>query len=197
MTEQADHLHHDNAPVHSTALVQAFLAKHRITQVSQPPYSPDLAPCDFWLFPKLKSPLKGRRFVYGTITQYTSSIKGADWLAPWESDCSWMHSKVSSDWLSSYIKATRLVLEIFKTAGYFPDSPRKLFTCAITECHCNTTADYCLHCFLYLPQEALSTTVKIVNTSDIYRQKCKWPWMQEKPWGRKQDLSWSNFLSWS
>ena len=26
------------------------------------PYSPDLAPCDFWLFPKLKSPLKGKRF---------------------------------------------------------------------------------------------------------------------------------------
>ena len=26
------------------------------------PYSPDLAPCDFWLFPKLKSLLKGRRF---------------------------------------------------------------------------------------------------------------------------------------
>ena len=27
-----------------------------------PPYSPDLAPCDFWLFLKLKSPLKGKRF---------------------------------------------------------------------------------------------------------------------------------------
>ena len=26
------------------------------------PYSPDLAPCDFWLFPKLKSPLKWKRF---------------------------------------------------------------------------------------------------------------------------------------
>ena len=39
-----------------------FLVKHQITQVSQPPYSPDLAPCDFWLFPKLKSPLKGRHF---------------------------------------------------------------------------------------------------------------------------------------
>ena len=39
-----------------------FLAKHRITQVTQPPYSPDLAPCDFWLFPKLKPPLKGKRF---------------------------------------------------------------------------------------------------------------------------------------
>jgi hypothetical protein len=35
-----------------------------------------------------------------------------------------MHSKVSSDWLPSYIKATRPVLEIFKMAGYFPDSPR-------------------------------------------------------------------------
>ena len=26
------------------------------------PYSPDLVPCDFWLFPKLKSPLKGMGF---------------------------------------------------------------------------------------------------------------------------------------
>jgi len=35
-----------------------------------------------------------------------------------------MLSKVSSDWLPSYVKATRPVLEIFKMAGYFPDSPR-------------------------------------------------------------------------
>jgi hypothetical protein len=33
-----------------------------------------------------------------------------------------MHSKVSSDWLPSYIKAMRPVLKIFKMAGYFPDS---------------------------------------------------------------------------
>ena len=50
-----------------------------------------------------------------------------DWLAPWESDCSRMHSKVSSDWLPSYIKATLPVLEIFKMARYFPDSYR-IFT---------------------------------------------------------------------
>jgi hypothetical protein len=42
--------------------VQTFLAKHHITQVCQPPYSPDLALCDFWLFSKLKMPLNGRRF---------------------------------------------------------------------------------------------------------------------------------------
>jgi len=33
-----------------------------VTVVPQPPYSPDLAPADFFLFPKLKSSLKGRRF---------------------------------------------------------------------------------------------------------------------------------------
>ena len=35
---------------------------HQITQVTQPHYSLDSAPCDFWLFPKLKSPLKGKGF---------------------------------------------------------------------------------------------------------------------------------------
>ena len=30
--------------------------------IEHPPYSPDLAPCDFWLFPDLKRHLKGRRF---------------------------------------------------------------------------------------------------------------------------------------
>jgi transposase len=72
MTEREDQLHHDNAPAHSTALVQAFLAKHRTTQVCQHPYNPDLAPCEFWLFPKLKSPLKWRRFVNATFTQFAS-----------------------------------------------------------------------------------------------------------------------------
>jgi transposase len=50
MTERADKFH----PALSTALMRAFLAKHHITQVCQPPYSPDLAPCDYWLFPKTK-----------------------------------------------------------------------------------------------------------------------------------------------
>ena len=37
-------------------------------------YSLDLAPCDFWLFPMLKSPTKGRLFVNATVTQYTWSV---------------------------------------------------------------------------------------------------------------------------
>ena len=47
----------------------------------------------------------------------------ADWLDPRESDCLRMRSTGSSDWLPSYIKATRPVLEVFKMAGYFPDRP--------------------------------------------------------------------------
>jgi len=42
--------------------VRNFLAKNETTVVPQPHYSPDLAPGDFFLFPKLKSTLKGRRF---------------------------------------------------------------------------------------------------------------------------------------
>ena len=51
-----------NIPTHAFCLVQRFLAKHQITQVTQPHYSLDLVTCNFWLFSKLKSPLKGKRF---------------------------------------------------------------------------------------------------------------------------------------
>ena len=53
-----------------------FLANHHITQVCQHPYSTNLAPWNFWFFSKLKSPLKVRRFVNATVTQYTSSVNG-------------------------------------------------------------------------------------------------------------------------
>jgi hypothetical protein len=39
--------------------VREFLAKHSIPVVPHPSYSLDLAPCDFFLFPRLKSTLKG------------------------------------------------------------------------------------------------------------------------------------------
>jgi histone-lysine N-methyltransferase SETMAR len=34
----------------------------KLITMPQPPYSPDMAPCDFFLFPKIKRTLKGRRF---------------------------------------------------------------------------------------------------------------------------------------
>ena len=53
-------LHHDNAPAHRAVTTNEFLAKHNIPSLPQPPHSPDLAQCDFFLFPQLKKTMKGR-----------------------------------------------------------------------------------------------------------------------------------------
>ncbi|KAL4092164.1 hypothetical protein QTP88_026717 [Uroleucon formosanum] len=55
-------LHQDNAPAHSAFSIQRFLIEKKISVLQHPPYSPDLAPCDFFLFPKIKSFLKGTHF---------------------------------------------------------------------------------------------------------------------------------------
>jgi hypothetical protein len=55
-------LHHYNAPAHASLLICEFLAKNEKSVVPQLPYSPDLVPADFFLFPQLKSTLKVRRF---------------------------------------------------------------------------------------------------------------------------------------
>ena len=44
----------DNAPVHNSIIVTDYSTKMGINTVPQPPYSPDLATCDFWLFSKLR-----------------------------------------------------------------------------------------------------------------------------------------------
>jgi len=51
--------HHNNAPCHTAISLNEFLTEKGIPVVPQPPYSPDLSPCDFFLFPKLKFHLKG------------------------------------------------------------------------------------------------------------------------------------------
>jgi len=49
-------------PAHAALLTQWFLTDNNMTVVLHPPHSPDLAPSDFFLFPKLKMKLKGQRF---------------------------------------------------------------------------------------------------------------------------------------
>ena len=66
------HFHQDNASVHNSFLVTDYLTKMGIKTVPQPPYSPYLAPCDFWLFPKLKEKLRGRR--YETIEEMKKAV---------------------------------------------------------------------------------------------------------------------------
>jgi len=54
-------LHHENAPAHTSLVVRQFLIRKNIA-VNPTPQSPDLVPCDFFIFPKMKLRLKGRRF---------------------------------------------------------------------------------------------------------------------------------------
>lgn len=53
---------HDNAPAHRSTLVTDFLTKNHILTVNHSPYSPDLAPFDFYLFGKLQTAMKGKRY---------------------------------------------------------------------------------------------------------------------------------------
>jgi hypothetical protein len=53
-------LHH-NAPTHTSLRTKDFVTNNMVI-VPHPPYSPDLAACDFILFPKLKMKLKGQHF---------------------------------------------------------------------------------------------------------------------------------------
>ena len=66
-------LHHDNARPHVATIVTEFLSKKNVEVIPHPPYSPDLAPCDFYLYPTAKKDLKGRRF--GTLQEVLGAVQ--------------------------------------------------------------------------------------------------------------------------
>ncbi|GFR59425.1 transposase [Elysia marginata] len=53
---------HDNAGPHKARATTQLLRELGIQVLPHPAYSPNLAPCDFWLFPILKDRLAGRKF---------------------------------------------------------------------------------------------------------------------------------------
>ena len=55
------HFHQDNAAVHNSISITDYLKKMGIKTVSHPPYSPDVTPCYFGLFPMLR----GQEDVHG------------------------------------------------------------------------------------------------------------------------------------
>jgi len=86
-------LHHDNAASHKSLRVREFLAKHNVATLPQSLYSPDLSPADFFLFPRIKTALKGHHLdnieaIQAAVTTALSEVpvevfKGAYWT--WES----------------------------------------------------------------------------------------------------------------
>ena len=56
----------NSAFAHLLVLVKDFVGKNNVTTLEHPPYPPDLAAADFYLFPGLKSAMKGQRFCDAT-----------------------------------------------------------------------------------------------------------------------------------
>ena len=54
---------HDNAPAHTSPIATAKLFDLLYEILPHPPYSPDLAPSDYFLFPNMKTSLGGKRFL--------------------------------------------------------------------------------------------------------------------------------------
>ena len=72
---------HDNAPAHTSAIVTAFLKKEKVIVLPHPPYSPDLAPCDFFLFALKSIPCwaeipvpTGTRICHSSVAYYCAQI---------------------------------------------------------------------------------------------------------------------------
>jgi histone-lysine N-methyltransferase SETMAR len=75
MCESGDWFHlHDSAPSHNATIVKQILAQRKVSVLDHPPYSPELAPADYVLFPKVKSHLKGRLF--DSISDMQKAVTG-------------------------------------------------------------------------------------------------------------------------
>ncbi|EFN84997.1 Histone-lysine N-methyltransferase SETMAR, partial [Harpegnathos saltator] len=66
---------HDNARPHVAKVVQKYLETLKWDVLPHPPYSPDIAPSDYWLFRRMQHDLTGHRF--------TSFADIENWLQTW------------------------------------------------------------------------------------------------------------------
>ena len=73
-------LHQDNAPPHTSQVAKAAIEESGFQLIDHPPYSPDMAPSDYFLFPNLKSYLRGKRFEsnYDVISCVNEYFEGKD-----------------------------------------------------------------------------------------------------------------------
>jgi hypothetical protein len=62
MLRKGVRLLHDNAPANSTHVTTKLSASLGYEILPYPPYSPDMAPSDVFLFPRLKHPPRSKRF---------------------------------------------------------------------------------------------------------------------------------------
>ena len=93
-------LHWDNAPVHTSRIVKTFLEEKAVEVIPQPPYSPDLAPADFFLFPTIKRELGG------------VSIIGDSVKVEWERACGRVPSDAFAAAFDRWIERLKKCVEV-------------------------------------------------------------------------------------
>lgn len=93
--------HHDNAPAHTATMTQLEIGLLGFDQVQHAPYSPDLAPMDFAVFPHVKAHLRGTRF------NNFSELKCATLNAVRKLDRDWCTSTYDK-WVQRHMKCVRL-----------------------------------------------------------------------------------------
>ena len=94
-------LHQDNAPVHTSRVAMDAVRECGYELLPHPPYSPDLAPSDCHLFPRLKKHLRGRRF--DDDGELTAAVEG--WLG--DQDVDFYRSGIN-DWKTRWDKCVEL-----------------------------------------------------------------------------------------
>ena len=87
--------------------VKSFLVSEKVKVLNHPPYSPDLNPCDFFLFPRLKKMLSGNKYMSRsslgcTIYQCLQQIPKKDYLSAFR------------DWLKRLQKCVSVKGEYFE-----------------------------------------------------------------------------------
>ena len=124
--------YNDNAPAHKSTTVQEYQKESGLDVLDHPPYSPDLSPCDFWLFPRLKEMLARHRFesrcgIGSAVYQCLQHIPKEDYRAAfrkWADRCKMCveadgayFEGLSSD-ISSGFKKTTLLFQLKKCPSY-------------------------------------------------------------------------------
>jgi transposase len=89
------HVHADNAHPHTAKKATEFLAGNGMKRARRPPYSPDLAPCDFYIFGYIKGRLVGASFeepdqllqaideIFQSIEKVTLECVFSEWMIDW------------------------------------------------------------------------------------------------------------------
>ena len=91
---------HDNASSHKCEVVKSFLASEKMKVLNHPPYSPDLSPYDFFLFPRLKKMLSGNKYTSrsslgSAVYRCLQQIPKEDYLSAFHNWVKWLQKCVS------------------------------------------------------------------------------------------------------